>query len=132
MDFTAMRCLEATFALIRKGIENVIQYNENSEDFPLDQSQIKAYMLKWSIFSTIWGIGGSMNLQTRTAFSNKICEYTDVETPPAGQHNMIDYEIRLEDQKWHLWKEQVSDIDVPADKVTDADVVIQTVDTTRH
>ena len=73
-----------------------------------------------------------MNLQTRTEFSNKITEFTDVDTPPIGALNMIDYEIRLQDQKWHPWKEQVFDIDIPANQVTDADVVIQTVDTTRH
>jgi dynein heavy chain 1 len=45
---------------------------------------------------------------------------------------MIDYEIRLDDQKWHLWKESVPVIDIDPKKVTDADVVITTVDTNRH
>lgn len=44
MEFTRMRCLEALFALIRKGIENVIEFNESQPDFPLDNSQIKNYM----------------------------------------------------------------------------------------
>ena len=95
MDFTKIRCLEATFALIRKGIENIIEFNEAQSDFPLEGTQIVAYMTKWALFSTIWGIGGSMNLSTRTAFSNKITEFTDVETPPLGAASLIDYEIRL-------------------------------------
>ena len=28
MEFTTMRCLEATFALLRRGIENVLEFNE--------------------------------------------------------------------------------------------------------
>ena len=28
MDFTRIRVIEAMFALIRKGIENIIEYNE--------------------------------------------------------------------------------------------------------
>ena len=132
MDFTRIRVIEAMFALIRKGIENIIEYNEAQSDFPLEGTQIVGYMTKWAVFSTVWGIGGSMNLSTRTAFSNKITEFTDVETPSLGSNALIDYEIRLQDQKWHLWKESVFDIEISPNQVTDADVVIQTVDTTRH
>lgn len=72
------------FALIRKGIDNIIEYNENHSDFPLETGQIENFMRKWVLFSTIWGIGGSMNLSTRTEFSNSICNFTSVETPPHG------------------------------------------------
>lgn len=84
MEFTRMRCLEALFALIRKGIDNIIEYNENHADFPLEIGQIENFMKKWTLFSTCWGIGGSMNLSTRTDFSNQICNFTSVETPPRG------------------------------------------------
>jgi dynein heavy chain 1 len=35
MEFTQIRCLESFFALVRRGISNVIEYNENHSDFPL-------------------------------------------------------------------------------------------------
>ena len=35
MDFTRIRVLESTFALIRKGITYVIDYNEQHQDFTL-------------------------------------------------------------------------------------------------
>ena len=35
MQFTRMRALEAFFSLIRKGIENIIEFKESS-DFPLE------------------------------------------------------------------------------------------------
>jgi len=55
-------------------------------------------MTKWVIFAAIWGIGGSMNLHTRTTFSNKLVDFSDVETPSlSGGANLIDYEIRLSD-----------------------------------
>ena len=68
MEFTRIRVLESTFALIRKGISNVIEYNEVRWEFPLNDSQIQTYMRKFVIFASLWGIGGSMNLQTRTKF----------------------------------------------------------------
>lgn len=35
MEFTKIRVLEAMFALVRRGITNIIEYNENHSDFPL-------------------------------------------------------------------------------------------------
>lgn len=80
MLFTRMRTMEALFSLTRKGIENIIEYNEGT-DFPLDDSQVAGFMAKWAVFATIWGIGGSMNLRTRTKFSNALADFTDVEMP---------------------------------------------------
>jgi dynein heavy chain 1 len=65
MEFTRMRVLEALFSLIRKGIENILEFNEGT-DFPIEGAQIDGFMTKWVLFSACWGIGGSMNLQTRT------------------------------------------------------------------
>ena len=132
MEFTRIRVLESTFALVRKGISNVIDYNESHSDFHLSGSQVENYMLKHVIFATQWGIGGSMNLQTRTNFGNKLCDFTSVAFPPITQYPLIDYEIRIEDQEWHLWKKKVPLIEIEPSKVTEADVVITTVDTTRH
>ena len=62
MDFTRIRVLESLFALVRRGISNVIEYNENHSDFPLSDGQVASYMTKWVVFCALWGIGGSMNL----------------------------------------------------------------------
>jgi dynein heavy chain 1 len=44
MEFTRIRVLEALFALLRKGLSNVIDYNENHSDFPLEDGQVATYM----------------------------------------------------------------------------------------
>jgi dynein heavy chain 1 len=90
-------------------------------------------MRKFVIFATLWGIGGSMNLQTRTNFGNRLGDFTAVAMPLISQSTpLIDYEIRIEDQEWHLWKKKVPMIEIEPSKVVEADVVITTVDTTRH
>lgn len=38
MEFTKIRVYEAMFALLRKGISNVMDYNEFHPDFPLASS----------------------------------------------------------------------------------------------
>jgi dynein heavy chain 1 len=49
-----------------------------------------------------------------------------------GQYPLLDYEIRIDDQQWHLWKKRVPNIEIEPNKVVEADVVITTVDTNRH
>ena len=102
MDFTRIRVLDSTFALIRKGISNVLDYNEGHPDFPLNSSQIEEYITKWLSLSLMWGVGGSMNLREREKFSVFIMEQSDSNMPPATGAPLLDYEVRIEDQSWHL------------------------------
>ena len=132
MKYTHIRAIEAMFALIRKGIVTVLEYNEERSEFPLSDSQIEAYMTKWVVSSAIWGIGGSLNLAGRVEFCTKIHEIASIELPDPSGPPIIDYEVRVDDQEWHLWKERVPRIDVDIEKVTTADTVITTVDTIRH
>lgn len=44
MEFTRIRVLESFFALMRRGITNIIEYNENHSDFPLSDDQVTQYM----------------------------------------------------------------------------------------
>jgi dynein heavy chain 1, cytosolic len=60
MDYTVIRVLEATFALIRKGISNIIDYNESHSDFPQDELTISKYIKNWVLISIMWGLAGSM------------------------------------------------------------------------
>jgi hypothetical protein len=65
MELTKIRVLEATFALIRKGISNVIEYNDCHPDLLISSDILIKYMLKWSIFCVMWGVAGSMTLADR-------------------------------------------------------------------
>lgn len=131
MDFTRIRCLEAFFALVRKGLSNVAEYNENHADFPLSDGQVAAYMTKWLVFCALWGIGGSMNLQTRTEFGEELRNMSNVDMPSAAAP-LLDHEVRVDDQAWHLWKKRVPTVQIEPSKVVDATTVINTVDTCRH
>ena len=46
--------------------------------------------------------------------------------------SLLDFEVRVEDGEWHAWKERVPKVEIESHKVMDTDVVISTVDTTRH
>lgn len=36
MEFTRIRVLESTFALVRRAISNIIEYNDNNPELPLE------------------------------------------------------------------------------------------------
>ena len=65
MEFTKIRVFEAYFALIRKGISNVLDYNESHSDLPMASEKIEKYMTKFTLFAIIWCVAGSMTLHDR-------------------------------------------------------------------
>ena len=133
MVFTKIRVIESMFALLRRGTTNIIEYNDNHSEFPMSDEQIFSYMSKWLIVSLIWGFGGSLNLGDRTKFSEKLKEFTsDIEFPNESDFQMIDYYINMGENQWKTWKSKVPNTDIASEKVSDADVVIPTVDTVRH
>jgi dynein heavy chain 1 len=62
MEFTRIRVLESTFALVRRSISNIIEYNDNNSEMPLEDEQISDYMVKSFLIAVMWGVAGSMNL----------------------------------------------------------------------
>ena len=50
-------------------------------------------MLKWVIVTVIWGVGGSLKLQQRTEFCNKIHEICTIDLPNPSGPPIIDYEV---------------------------------------
>ena len=133
MEFSKIRVIESMFALLRRGTTNIIEYNDNHSEFPMSDEQIFTYMSKWLIVSMIWGLGGSLSLGNRTKFSEKLREFTsDIEFPNDPNFQMIDYYIDIGENRWNPWKARVPNTDIESEKVSDADVVIPTVDTVRH
>ena len=133
MEFSRIRVIESMFALVRKGTSNIIEYNENHSEFPFSDDQIFTYMSKWLVLSIIWGFGGSLSLGNRTEFSNKLKNLTsEIDFPNEAMFAMIDYEVKIGENVWQPWKMKVPNTEIETSKVSDADVVIPTVDTVRH
>ncbi|CAA9986414.1 dynein heavy chain, putative [Plasmodium knowlesi strain H] len=145
MDYEYIRAIESTFLLLEKGIDNLVVKNEKTNNAITD-GDIEKYISKWLVMSILWGIGGSLNLEAREKFSiyvESICSIplpTDLsrsrqmdDTDSSGApRTLLDYEPSIEDGEWHCWKERVEMIDVDRGEVSDATLVIETMDTIRH
>lgn len=84
-----------------------------------------------------------MTLAKRGDYSKAISAIIprDVQLPPqlgvvegaAGiPYILIDFQVRIDDGEWALWKKKVPTVEIDPQRVTDADLIITTVDTLRH
>lgn len=115
MDFTIIRVVEGTFALIRKAVTNVLEFNDSHSDMPLDAEILKKYMQNWTLFAICWGISGSMTLRDRQFYSEEISQISPIQVPPKlpGCESIIDYEVSLEkDGEFVPWKRKVPTIEI--------------------
>ncbi|KAL8455832.1 hypothetical protein Emag_000406 [Eimeria magna] len=92
----------------------------------------------WLLLSILWGMGGSLSLAARSSFSEVVARLSNVPLPDAltsgeadGQ-TLLDFEPSLEDGEWHPWRSRVKEVEISAQQVKDASLVIPTVDTLRH
>lgn len=135
MVFSRIRVLEAAFALVRKGIAKIIDFNESHPDFPMSEAIMEKYMKKWTLISFNWGLAGDLKLGDRSIYWQDLSSSCsiDVDLPQIGENlTLIDYEVKIEDGEWALWKNKVPYLDLDPERVTDADLIITTVDTLRH
>ncbi|OQD64253.1 hypothetical protein PENPOL_c008G07704 [Penicillium polonicum] len=132
MEFTDIRALNTLFSLLNKACRNVLEYNAQHPDFPLDPEQIESYMSKKLLLTLVWSLTGDCPLNDRKAFGKYITGMSTIDLPPDGDSSLIDYDVILPKSDWTSWHSQVPTIDINTHSVTQTDVIIPTVDTVRH
>ena len=134
MEWTRLRCVNAVFALLKRGVRDIIEYNSLHSDFPLQGSVLRKYVANRVLYSVLWGYGGSLPLSRREELGLYLKSIFEGETPSIGEGEppMLDYKVDLETGNWVLWKDEIPVIDVEPHLVGSPDIVIPTVDTTRH
>lgn len=129
MEMSRMAMVDTVVSLLADGQKKC---EEHDVGIPLPDEHKDSFMEKWLLLCLLWGIGGSLCLKEREEFSREICKLSSISTPTGKSHTLLDYEVRIEDAEWHLWSEQVPDVEIEARQILDTDVVIATVDTVRH
>ncbi len=133
MDFTPIRALTTLFSLINKTIRNVVEYNTQHSDFPLNQDQIESYACKRLLLGLVWAFTGDSKLDIRAEMGDFLRNHSSVELPPLGPGgSLIDFDVQLNSGDWLSWQSSVPTIEIETHAVLSADVVIPTIDTARH
>ncbi|KAG0049018.1 hypothetical protein BGZ83_006135 [Gryganskiella cystojenkinii] len=132
MDFTIMRVLGTLFSLLNKSVRNVIQYNNQHSDFPMNAEQLDSYISKRLVFSIIWSFAGDAKLELRTRLGEFVRGITAIDLPQIANMSIIDFDVNINSGEWVPWQSKVPQIEIETHTVAEADVVIPTVDTVRH
>lgn len=133
MEFTDIRALNTLFSLLNKACRNVIEYNIQHQDFPLEDDKMEAYLSKKLLVAVVWALVGDCPLTDRKQFGDLVAGMTDVALPPLNDStSLIDYDAKPEKSDWDMWQNQVPNVEVNTHSVVQTDVVIPTLDTVRH
>jgi dynein heavy chain 1 len=65
MEPSLGRFMTTLYSLLVRGMAICIDYNENNVDFPMSESHMESYAMKWLLHSLLWSFGGSMNAENR-------------------------------------------------------------------
>lgn len=133
MDFTSIRALTTLFSLMNKTTRNIIEYNSQHPDFPLQNEQVESYITKRLLVGIVWAFTGDSRLETRATMGDFLRDHSGLDFPPLGPGaSLIDYDVQVTSGDWNPWQSSVPTIEIETHAVTSADVVIPTLDTVRH
>ncbi|RXG49840.1 hypothetical protein VDGE_00518 [Verticillium dahliae] len=133
MDFTVARVLNTLFSLLNKAVRDMIEYNAQHSDFPLEPEQVEAYVSKKLLLALVWSLTGDCPLNDRKTFGDAVAGLASFGSPPLnGASSLIDFDVSLPKAEWTQWQNQVPTIEVNTHSITQTDVVIPTLDTVRH
>ncbi|KAK4192422.1 putative dynein heavy chain [Podospora australis] len=133
MEFTVSRVLNTMFSLLNKSVRDIIEYNSQHSDFPLEPEQLENYISKKLLLALVWALTGDCPLNDRKQFGDKVAGLASFGSPPLDNTNsLIDFDVSLPKAEWTPWQNQVPTIEVNTHSVTQTDVVIPTLDTVRH
>ena len=133
MEFTEIRALNTLFSLFNRACRAIIEYDVQHEDFPLDNDQVEAYVLKKMILNLVWALAGDCPLAERRTFGEYVCGLSTLNTPLLSDTaSIIDYDVSLPTADWIAWHSRVPNIEINTHSVTQTDVVVPTLDTVRH
>ncbi|RYP75736.1 hypothetical protein DL771_002223 [Monosporascus sp. 5C6A] len=133
MEFTIARVLNTLFSLLNKAVRDMIEYNAQHVDFPLDPEQIEDYVSKKLLLALVWALTGDCPLNDRKVFGDRVAGLASFGSPPLdGTSSLIDFDVTLPRAEWAPWQNQVPTIEVNTHSIIQTDVVIPTLDTVRH
>lgn len=133
MEFTVARVLNTLFSLLNKSVRDIIEYNAQHVDFPLDPEQVESFVSKKLLLALVWSLTGDCPLGDRKTFGNYVAGLTTFGSPILGESSsLIDFDVILPKAEWTSWQNEVPTIEVNTHSIIQTDVVIPTLDTVRH
>ena len=140
MTPTRERLLQTFECLLLKGVEEIVEYNNNHIDFPMTEAHLETFSKNWLHYSLLWAFCGSSDWKHRNAFSDML--KPSITTCGGGggggggdggeASSLFDSFVKTEDGSFDQYASIVPKMEIESHKVNETDVVITTSDTLRH
>jgi dynein heavy chain 1 len=127
MDYNRCQSIRCIFTLFSHTALVLSERQEQGKAVP-DAPVLKELVRRRLIFSILWGLASELSNAKRSEFAEEL----KADIPKSTGGSLLDFEVSWEDGSWSEWRKRVGKTDVPPGKVGTNDIVIQTVDTTRH
>lgn len=131
MEITVCGVLSTLYKMMKRGIVEAVNYNEENSDDPMSDAHLNKFAIKWLLYSTLWAFGGSMNVSKRYILSDVITSNYDCELP-SKDLKLLDLAADAKTGNWVEWNTMIPQIEIEAHQVSATNVVVQTTDTVRH
>jgi hypothetical protein len=143
MEASRERLLGALVAILSRGIDVVIEYNEARPDMPITGRHLETYVSRFMVHAIIWGFGGSMSWEGRKQLAELVMSHSSLSQYSSleglSHHNSnssgisaVDLRVRIEDGEWEPWAHSVPMREIESKQVSTSECVIPTTDTLRH
>ena len=93
MDFTRLRALGSQFSMLNQMVRNILLYNHQHADFPMQSDQMEQYVPKSLVYSILWSFAGDAKMKVRHAMSDFIRFITTIPLPPQTNMPILDFEV---------------------------------------
>lgn len=127
MDYNRCQAVRCLFTLFSHTALALRERQEQGKSIP-DAPVLRELVRRRVIFSVLWGLASELPNAKRAEFAEEL----KADVPKSSGGSLVDYEVSWDDGSWSEWRKRVVKTDVPPGKVGTNDIVIQTVDTTRH
>ena len=122
--------LESLKALLIKGIENAIEYDENHPDFPMSGDHIQNYSKRWILHSLLWAFTGSAPWPVRQKFCDMLVSASGTLIPSGS--SLADFRVCVEDGEHDHWQNSVPRVEIESHQAEKANLIVTTTDILRH
>ncbi len=123
--------MDNLFALIKASLQKIFDYNSSHPDFPLETEQAVTYFTKSLYLAIGWSFGGGMHEKDRLKFGKFISNSFNLNLG-FQIATVFDADVDLLNPEWQSLHSMVPSINLDAQAISRADLIIPTVDTLRH
>jgi dynein heavy chain 1 len=137
MPASVGRMLCTLNSLLIRGLTQVLEFNDVNSSFPMTDSHLEKFAVKWMMVSLVWALGGSQASDGRVALSDMLLDSCSLSVElPTGKSGaklrLMDVTVSVNDGSWIEWNTFVPKVEIEAHKVVSSDVIVTTTDTVRH